>query len=53
MEKTKRKANWKRELKMLPGYLVVGIYVLFMVVVLAWIFGASLQRHIHRQGNAV
>ena len=43
MEKTKRKANWKRELKMLPGYLVVGIYVLFMVVVLAWIFGASLS----------
>lgn len=43
MEKTKRKCNWKRELKMLPGYLVVIAYVGFLVVMLSWIFGASLS----------
>ena len=43
MEKTKSKINWKRELKMLPGYLVVIAYVGFMVVMLSWIFGASLS----------
>ena len=43
MEKTKRKINWKRELKMLPGYLVVIIYVAFMIIMLGWIFGASLS----------
>ncbi len=43
MEKTKSKINWKRELKMLPGYLVVIIYVAFMVIMLGWIFGASLS----------
>ncbi len=43
MEKTKKRVNWKRELKMLPGYLVVIAYVGFLVVVLGWIFGASLS----------
>ncbi len=43
MEKTKNKINWKRELKMLPGYLVVIAYVAFMVIMLVWIFGASLS----------
>ena len=43
MEKTKKRVNWKRELKMLPGYLVVIAYVAFMVVMLGWILGASLS----------
>ena len=43
MEKTKKCVNWKHELKMLPGYLVVIAYVGFLVVVLAWIIGASLS----------
>ncbi len=43
MEKTKRRFNWKRELKMLPGYAVVIAYVAIMVVMLTWIIGASLS----------
>ena len=37
------KINWKKELRFLPGYLVVGTYVLFAAVMLFWIFGASLS----------
>ena len=43
MEKTKRRFNWKREVRMLPGYAVVILYVGIMVVMLSWIIGASLS----------
>lgn len=43
MGKTKSKINWKREFKMLPGYLVVMLYVVFMFIMLSWIVGASLS----------
>lgn len=43
MKRTKQKFNWKRELRMLPGYLVVLLYVGLMVVMLSWIIGASLS----------
>ncbi len=43
MEKTKRRFNWKRELRMLPGYVVVLLYVAVMVIMLSWIVGASLS----------
>ena len=39
----RKKINWKKELKFLPGYLVVGGYVLFAAVMLFWIFAASLS----------
>ncbi len=35
--------NWKKELKLLPGYLIVGIWVAFTAVMLFWILGASLS----------
>ena len=35
--------NWKREARLLPGYLIVGIWVLFTAVMLFWILGASLS----------
>ena len=33
--------DWHKELKLVPGYLVLGLWVLFTVVMLGWIFAAS------------
>ena len=38
-----KKINWKKELRLAPGYLVVVIWVLFTAVMLFWILGASLS----------
>ncbi len=38
-----KRINWKKEAKLLPGYLVVGTWVLFTAVMLFWIFAASLS----------
>ncbi len=43
MENRKRSINWKREISQIPGYLVVTVYVLFLVIMLTWIIGASLS----------
>lgn len=45
-----KKINWKKELRLLPGYLIVCIWVLFTAVMLFWILGASLStsREINR-----
>ena len=38
-----KKINWKKELRLLPGYLIVSVWVLFTAVMLFWILGASLS----------
>ena len=38
-----RKINWKKEARLLPGYLIVALWVLFTAVMLFWILGASLS----------
>ena len=38
-----KKINWKKEARLLPGYLIVGVWVLFTAVMLFWILGASLS----------
>ncbi len=38
-----KKINWKKEARLLPGYLIVGVWVLFTAVMLIWILGASLS----------
>ena len=38
-----RKINWKQEARLLPGYLIVALWVLFTAVMLFWILGASLS----------
>ena len=43
MAKYHEKINWKKEAKLLPGYLIVSIWVLFTAVMLFWILGASLS----------
>lgn len=35
--------NWKKELKLLPGYIIVVLWVAFTAVMLCWILGASLS----------
>mgnify|MGYP003293055974 FL=1 len=43
MAKYREKINWKREAKLLPGYLIVCAWVAFTAVMLFWIVGASLS----------
>ncbi len=38
-----KKINWKKELRLLPGYLIVTVWVLFTAAMLFWIFAASLS----------
>ncbi len=37
----KQKVNWKKELALTPGYLIVGIWVIFTFVLIGWIILAS------------
>jgi len=39
--KIRQKMNWKKELALAPGYLVVGIWVVFTFVLIGWIILAS------------
>ncbi|MBE6933998.1 MAG: carbohydrate ABC transporter permease [Ruminococcaceae bacterium] len=43
MTKHRERINWKKEAKLLPGYLIVGIWVAFTAVMIGWIIGASLS----------
>lgn len=44
MEKEKvKKVNWKKELKLAPGYIILIIWVLFTFRLLGWVLGASLS----------
>ncbi len=39
--KYKEKVNWRKEAALIPGYLIVLLWILFTAVVLIWILGAS------------
>ena len=44
MEKPKvKKVNWKKELRLAPGCIILLLWVLFTFVLLGWVFGASLS----------
>ena len=43
MAKYHERINWKKEARLLPGYLIVGLWVAFTAVMLVWIFAASLS----------
>ena len=43
MAKYHERINWKKEAKLLPGYLIVCTWVAFTAVMLFWILGASLS----------
>lgn len=40
-KKERQKLNWKKEVKLLPGYLILIIWVIFTIVLLGWVLGAS------------
>lgn len=41
MGKQREKINWRKELRLAPGYLILMIWVLFTFVLLGWVFAAS------------
>lgn len=41
--KHKEKVNWKKEISLLPGYLIVLVWIIFTAIFLIWILGASLS----------
>lgn len=43
MAKYHERINWKKEARLLPGYLIVCAWVAFTAVILFWILGASLS----------
>lgn len=43
MAKYNSRINWRKEARLLPGYIIVVAWVLFTAVVLFWIFAASLS----------
>ena len=43
MAKYNSRFNWRKEAKLLPGYIIVVAWVVFTAVVLFWIFAASLS----------
>lgn len=42
-KETQTKLSWKRELRMLPGHLIIWLWIGFSMVCIAWIFAASLS----------
>ena len=43
MAKYHDRINWKKEARLAPGYIIVGLWVAFTAVMLAWIIAASLS----------
>lgn len=41
--KVKDKVNWRKELSLLPGYIIVLVWIIFTAAFLFWILGASLS----------
>ena len=40
-KKMREPVNWKKELRLLPGYLILAIWIAFTAVLLVWILAAS------------
>ena len=43
MAKYHDRLNWKKEARLLPGYIIVGLWVAFTAIMLIWIIAASLS----------
>lgn len=41
--KVKEKINWRKEISLLPGYIIVLVWIIFTAAFLFWILGASLS----------
>lgn len=42
-KKIRNKVNWKKEASLLPGYVVITLWVLFTFIVVSWVLFASLS----------
>ena len=42
-KKVREKVNWKKEAKLLPGYIILILWVVFTFVLLGWVFAAGLS----------
>jgi len=42
-ERTNNPVNWKKELKLAPGYIILTLWVIFTFVLIGWILFASLS----------
>lgn len=42
-KKVREKWNWKKEAKLLPGYIILILWVVFTFVLLGWVFAAGLS----------
>ena len=40
-KETRRPFNLKREVKLLPGYIILLLWVIFTIALVGWVFGAS------------
>lgn len=40
-KKTREPFNWRKESKLVPGYLMVGLWVLFTIIIFLWVLAAS------------
>ncbi len=40
-KEARRPFNLKREVKLLPGYIILLLWVIFTIALLGWVFGAS------------
>lgn len=40
-KKVRGRVNWKREAKLVPGYIILILWVIFTFVLLGWVIGAS------------
>ena len=40
-KKIREKFNWKKELKLAPGYIIIIAWVIFTFILLGWVLGAS------------
>lgn len=39
--KVKERINWRKEASLLPGYIIVLVWIIFTAAFLLWILGAS------------
>lgn len=40
-KKVRERVNWRRELRLAPGYLILSLWVLFTFILLGWVIAAS------------
>ena len=40
-KRVRERVNWRRELRLAPGYIILSLWVLFTFILLGWVIGAS------------